>query len=479
MSKHVFPPWHGLVQKILFGLAVILCIALPVSYGKADDHGVSSTAVIAVLVSYFVLWALFSLFVRFGMKSYNVESKLPIHTPTPAPPVLLHSPANRNAAPSASAIKSTSPHSDTSDDQYVNAGKKRVVVGGAEISEDVEDANRDGEFHLRHQSASQKTPRFVDNHSRHQYPPSPPSPSCSPMSAGPHQTSPPTSGELRRKGSNSNVKFASQPTSLEESYPTYASYRRAQHTSFDKFTERIRKALETAKAQQRELLEQQEKQQQEQLEQSRLKIENDTQNDQATGTDSNLLGIPSTVKAGRPRSSSAASMISSLSEKLRLGSGFLVRAGRSRAGSNASATAPPPTSGAGVSTPGSRLSFSGPSVLSVPEPSVSLSSTTTMAAIASAAAVATAMSLPRHPETLSTSDNPKPTHPLAQTLHMQDDSQEGSVVVGLDMSKEPADQEVGSYSEHLPGHTPGDSVSNDDGIHVLSSEPDLEIRVER
>ncbi|KAG0017570.1 hypothetical protein BGZ80_008158, partial [Entomortierella chlamydospora] len=452
MSKHVFPPWHGLVQKILFGLAVILCIALPVSYGTADDHGISSTAVIAVLVSYFVLWALFSLFVRFGMKSYNVESKLPIHTPTPAPPVLLHSPANRNAAPSASAIKSTSPHSDPSDDQY-----------------DVEDANRDSEF-LRHQSASQKSLRFVDNHNRHQYPPSPATPSSSPMSAGPRQTLPPTSGELGRRGSNSNVKFASQPTSLEESYPTYASYRRAQHTSFDKFTERIRKALETAKAQQRELQEQQEKQQQEQLEQGHLKIEGDTQNDQATGTDSNLLGPPSTVKAGRPRSSSAASMISSLSEKLRLGSGFLGRAGRSRAGSNASATAPPPTSGASVSTPGSRLSFSGPapSALSVPEPSVSLSSTTTMAAIASAAAVATAMSLPRHPETLSNSDNPKPTHPLAQTLHIQDDSQEGSVVVSLDMPKEPVDREVDSYPEHLPGHTPADSVSNDDGIHVLS-----------
>ncbi|KAF9353877.1 hypothetical protein BGX26_008376 [Mortierella sp. AD094] len=506
MSRHVYPPWHSLVQKILFGIAVILCIALPVAYGGGDGDDVSSTVVIVVLVLYFVLWAVFSLFVRFGIKSYAIESKLPVHTPTPAPPLppaLLHSPADRNAVPPASAIKSaSSQRPDTSDDQYTNAGKKRVVIGGARISEDVEDANRDSGSLLHNQPTSQKSLRFMDNHSRHQYPPSPATPPSSPMSAGSRQPLPSTSEELGRTGSNNNVKFASRPSglvgepiTLEENYPTYATYRQSQHASFDMFAQRIRKALETAKAQQRELQEQQEKQQQEQLEQDRLKLEGDAQNDRTTGTGSNLLEPPSalspnilsTVKAGRPRSSSAASMISNLSEKIRLGSNFFGRAGRSRAGSDASATVPPPTGGAGVSTPGSRLSFSGPSpsttsVLPASEPSVSSSSTTTMAAIASAVAVATAMSLPRHSETPSNSDNPKSSHPLAQTLHIQDnsqdDSQEGCVVIRLNMPEEPVDREVGNpVQQH--GHVPEDSISNDDGILVLSSEPDVEIKVER
>ncbi|KAF9383917.1 hypothetical protein CPC16_008695, partial [Podila verticillata] len=50
---------------------------------------------------------------RYGVASYTVESTLPIHTPTPAPPILLHSPTGRNAVPAAPAIKISSAHHST------------------------------------------------------------------------------------------------------------------------------------------------------------------------------------------------------------------------------------------------------------------------------------------------------------------------------------------------------------------------------
>jgi hypothetical protein len=64
MAKHVYPPWHSRVQKGVFVVAVILCITLPVVYG--EHEGISSTAVIAVLLLYFGLWAAFSVSYTFG-----------------------------------------------------------------------------------------------------------------------------------------------------------------------------------------------------------------------------------------------------------------------------------------------------------------------------------------------------------------------------------------------------------------------------
>ncbi|KAF9105208.1 hypothetical protein BGX27_009771 [Mortierella sp. AM989] len=511
MSKHVYPPWHNLAQKIIFVVAVILCIALPVTYGDKDNETISSTTVIVVLVLYFVLWAVFTLIVRFGIESYVVESKLPIHTPTPAPPVLLHTPGNRNAIPSAPAIKISSSPADSKDELYLNAGKKKVAISGARISEDVEDANRDSGALHQHQPTPQKGLRFMESPDRHQFSPSP---SSSPMGVkfSPPMSTSSANGALNR--TSIGVKFNQRPGGLagesidsEESYPTFASYRQSQHASFDMFKQRIRNALETANSQrQRELQEQQEKLEQSQSGQVHVNLEDDSQNDRSVEAGSTMpekttdsLAPPSAlspnmlsaVKAGRPRSSSAASMISNLSEKIRLGSNFFGRAGRSRAGSDASVHAPPTTS-PGASTPSSRLSFSGPSVSAVPtsEPVISSSSTTTMAAIASAAAVASAMSLPRHSAAFNGSDShlapdniakqSKLSHPLAQTLHVDDKSQDDGEAVMLDIPEDTTSQEgFTSSSRRQQSHISRKTISGDDRVHVLSSEPDIEVKIER
>ncbi|KAI8351970.1 hypothetical protein B0O80DRAFT_455141 [Mortierella sp. GBAus27b] len=88
------------------------------------------------------------------------------------------------------------------------------------------------------------------------------------------------------------------------------------------------------------------------------------------------------ASVGRPRSSSTASMISNLSEKIRIGSNIFGRTGRSRAGSDASITPASPTT---AQPHHSSLSTETPMS----------SSSTTMAAIASASAIASAMTLPR------------------------------------------------------------------------------------
>ncbi|KAF9438577.1 hypothetical protein BGZ76_006797 [Entomortierella beljakovae] len=472
MSKHVYPPWHGPVQKIIFVIAAILCISLPVVYGDEDNTTLTSTAVIVVLVLYFVFWAAFTLTVRFVLKSYEEESKLPVHTPSPAPPVLLHSPLNRDASPSSPAIKISSQFSSDNTEPNTNAPKKRVMIGGR-VSEDAEDANCDNVAQHHHQSSPQKGLRFAENLDRHQYPPS---------SSSPTSQNPPTSfpaGEAVKK-SPSGVKFSQKPGGLagesidsEESYPTFATYRQSQHTSFDMFAQRIRKAIESANAQQKEL-EHQEKLRQEKLDQEQMKVETDTQNSHSEiepGLDG-TLAPPSvlTVKNGRPRSSSTASIISNISEKIRLGSGFFSRAGRSRAGSDAS------TIPSNVNTPGVRLSFSGPSTSSASsapsEPSTSMPSTTALAAMASAAAVASAMSLPRHSANFTSSDNPRLNHPLSQTQHVNDISQDHSITVTLDIPEGEAEK-TESHHVQRDNHFSEKSISNDDRVHVLTSTPDV------
>jgi hypothetical protein len=66
MAKHVYPPWYNPVQKVLFVIAAILCIVLPVVYGEA--RAISSTSVIVVLVLYFAAWATFSVRTAFDME---------------------------------------------------------------------------------------------------------------------------------------------------------------------------------------------------------------------------------------------------------------------------------------------------------------------------------------------------------------------------------------------------------------------------
>lgn len=58
MFKHVYPPWHKTAQRCLFVIAAILCITLPVVYGK--HKGISSRTLGAVLGVFFALWLVFS-----------------------------------------------------------------------------------------------------------------------------------------------------------------------------------------------------------------------------------------------------------------------------------------------------------------------------------------------------------------------------------------------------------------------------------
>lgn len=58
MFNHVYPAWHKPVQRVLFIIGALLCITLPVAYGKRRH--ISSTTLGIVLGLYFGLWLLFS-----------------------------------------------------------------------------------------------------------------------------------------------------------------------------------------------------------------------------------------------------------------------------------------------------------------------------------------------------------------------------------------------------------------------------------
>ncbi|KAF9299517.1 hypothetical protein BGZ74_008893 [Mortierella antarctica] len=508
MAKHVYPPWHSRVQKGVFVVAVILCITLPVIYG--ERKAISSTAVIVVLLLYFGLWAAFSLGMRCGMSSYTVESTLPIHTPTPAPPLLLHSPTGRNAVPAAPAIKISSV-------QYSTA-----------TEEDPEDD--DAEYPHKHQLHTQ-----------------PPSPTAAPPSS-PVNFGPPSPRINAVAFAGGGVKFQTRPRGMtgdstnSEIYPTYAAYRQQQHANFDAFAQRIRKALETANAQHRqeqeELLEQQKREAEDkELEQIRLQNLRDEAEAQGSGSGSGsrqplpaisvthtrqileadgaaisgagtsagagpIQSLPASTIKGRPRSSSAASMISNLSEKIRLGSGFFGRSsgiggtgGRSRAGSDASVlTGPPPLQN--LPQQHNNQGMSSTTALSQLQTSPSSgshekSSTTTMAALASATAVASAIFMPREAvysqaesEGIGSGGNPRSrrqsramTHPLSETTNIDDEKQESSedeeeerdgnmekrnVIDVLDVKSMEPEIVISGHERSLS-----------DDIHVLVSEPTI------
>lgn len=58
MFNHVYPAWHKPVQRVLFIIGALLCITLPVAYGKR--RRISSKTLGIVLGLYFGLWLLFS-----------------------------------------------------------------------------------------------------------------------------------------------------------------------------------------------------------------------------------------------------------------------------------------------------------------------------------------------------------------------------------------------------------------------------------
>ncbi|KAF9565497.1 hypothetical protein EC968_004083 [Mortierella alpina] len=277
------------------------------------------------------------------------------------------------------------------------------------------------------------------------------------------------------------VKFQTRPRAMTGDstnsavYPTYATYRQAQHGNFDAFAQRIRRALESANAENRLQQQRQEEEEQEVLERQQTlsmpdpiissheepgekrilsalsaahsrQLMDATETGSITSATGSLSSLSATKMAGgggggRPRSSSAASIISNLSEKIRIGGTTLFsRTGRSRAGSDASVIIPAATgpvsanasvtSGTATATPAIPLS----------EPSKAHPATTTMAAMASAAAVASAMTIPRssaynpdmdettsttphgqaQPQMRRTSRHSAIMHPLAKASHMDD-----------------------------------------------------------
>ncbi|KAF9950133.1 hypothetical protein BGZ70_001491, partial [Mortierella alpina] len=148
--------------------------------------------------------------------------------------------------------------------------------------------------------------------------------------------------------------------------------------------------------------------------------------------------------SGRPRSSSAASMISNLSEKIRIGGTTLFsRTGRSRAGSDASVIIPTtagPVPGVATASTTSANATTMPAIPSADQSKFG-SATTTMAAMAAAAAVASAMTIPRssaynpdmdttayniphgqaQPQARKASRHSAIIHPLAKASHVDDD----------------------------------------------------------
>ncbi|KAF9373227.1 hypothetical protein CPB97_000718 [Podila verticillata] len=431
---------------------------------------------------------------RYGVASYTVESTLPIHTPTPAPPILLHSPTGRNAVPAAPAIKISSAHHST-------------------VTKVDQDDEQDDEYQLKHHRRTQ--------------PPSPTAPPSSPVNFGPPS---PRTNRVAFAGGE-GVKFQTRPRGMtgdstnSEIYPTYATYRQQQRGNFDAFAQRIRKALETANAQHRleqeELMEQRRREEEEQIRLQNLSetddgsgggrqplpaisathtrqiLEADGSSISSAGEGPSQTLSVSTTK-GRPRSSSAASMISNLSEKIRLGSGFFIRSsgvggttgGRSRAGSDASVLAAPPpppqnqprqhnhqgTSSTSLSDP----------VTSSTSGSPEKSSTTTMAALASATAVASAIFMPRESvysqteegtgsvKTRSRRQSRAMTHPLAETANIDDEKQGSSEEEEKDGHAEKSyvvDILDVKYTEPEEIVTSGHERSLSDDIHVLVSEP--------
>ncbi|KAF9180984.1 hypothetical protein BGZ51_005771 [Haplosporangium sp. Z 767] len=340
-------------------------------------------------------------------------------------------------------------------------------------------------------------------------------------------------------GENGNaVKFQTRPRGLtgdstnSEIYPTFATYRQAQHANFDAFAQRIRRALETANAQnRREQLEQEERLRQQQggeaQDESRNAGVESSSMDQTskplsalsathtrqlldaetTSTHSGTLSVSRAAGVGgRPRSSSTASMISNLSEKLRLGSSFFGRVGnRSRAGSNASEH-PAPSHSVGIPGTASSNAF-GPSPLSSSstapappapsEPPIPMSSTTAMAAMASAAAIASAMTLPQpvlfstgsdeaNVDTKGTATAPRRSsrhsalmHPLKETSQTEDDMSErydateqpdGQVKSNQDnrMSVQSGNENKSTGQEHVVDHlgiVEESSTKSEEGSH--------------
>ncbi|KAF9323496.1 hypothetical protein BG006_001399 [Podila minutissima] len=224
MFNHVYPAWHKPVQRVLFTIGALLCITLPVAYGKRRH--ISSKTLGIVLGLYFGLWLLFSLTVRFLVPSPRVESTLPTYTPSPIPvPVVLHSPSRSGAMPTSPAIRlhPSSVHGATPSSGTAKSGRGARFA----VDDDDDDSydNEEDYEDIDTKDGSLTTPAQ-------------------------HTTT---------KSNSNTVKFQTRPrgntgdSNNTLNYPTFAAYRQAQHGNFDAFAQRIKQAFISQQQQQEEM----------------------------------------------------------------------------------------------------------------------------------------------------------------------------------------------------------------------------------
>ncbi|KAF9969966.1 hypothetical protein BGZ73_007470 [Actinomortierella ambigua] len=399
MAKHVYPPWHKSTQRVLFGVAAILLITFPTLYGRRLISGKVLTSVLGV---FFGFWLAFSLAARYLLPSYTRESTLPIHTHAPLPPIILHSP-KPDAVPAAPAIRIHSAYdpppttavvapdgSPVSPPPRVHRKNQhgRARFGGDDDGDKDDDNDRgvDGDVSEKTKHGTARREGSEDRGSK--------------PGTGSSLTPPPASASSPPQGHGNNVKFQTRPRAYtgdsthSEVYPTFATYRQQQHPTFDAFAQRIRRAFiaattaAEANSANRSTPGQdggdssgggdagtsQDQEARQEEGGGGGKDVSDNYNNKASGS-GGLLTVESAIDhpthstpkphSGRPRSTSAASMISNLSERMKLANLF----GRtsssssvtpsSRRGSDASLLpppAPPPPAAAGT----------GPSLMIVP-----------------------------------------------------------------------------------------------------------------
>ncbi|KAF9402517.1 hypothetical protein BGZ94_004892, partial [Podila epigama] len=200
MRKHVYPVWHKSVQRAFFVVGAILCISLPVAYGR--HRSISSVVLGTVLGIFFAAWLIFSLVVRFCVPSPQFESSLPIHTHSPIPtPVYMHTPAKADAQPIAPAIRLHPASTDTSSPPTPRTARFATSTT----------TNEDSDTDL---DTRQPTNNVV-------------------------------SFQTRPRGNTTD-------STNSMVYPTFAAYRQAQHVNFDAFAQRVKRAFALSQAQEQQ-----------------------------------------------------------------------------------------------------------------------------------------------------------------------------------------------------------------------------------
>ncbi|KAF9972586.1 hypothetical protein BGZ73_004287 [Actinomortierella ambigua] len=253
MIKHRYPPWHKPAQRFLFILGAIILITLPALYGTTD--AISSETLALVVALYFGFWIVFSIIVRFAVPSARVESTLPTYTHEPAPTPVLHTP-NKNAVPVAPAIRIHSsgsepallvpdhedPHqrprkatrfAPTNDNDH---GYTREPSSNS-VRYDIKCKNTNEEEAV-HDGVSAPTIAITVTKEEEQA-----------MEANTAATTQAALNDLKKSSLNVTFEHQGRPhnlrmdSSTSDTFPTFAAYRQAQHGNFDAFAQRIKNAL--------------------------------------------------------------------------------------------------------------------------------------------------------------------------------------------------------------------------------------------